>query len=147
MDWINFPELRNDQLPLYQFASPHKQIYADFTAKVVKVKDGDTIDVRGAERDFDFPVRFLNTNAPEMNEEGGKESQSWLESRILGQTVDVLIDENNRVDKWGRLLGRIFHDGMDVNEESIRAGKATTFTARNEGMIPNFNKELAERRI
>ena len=141
-DWVSFPELTNSQMNLYYFDSPHKQILEDFRALVVKVHDGDTITVRTNFRDFDFPVRFLGINAPELNEEGGREVQSWLEQRILNEEVDIIIDRNQRVGKWGRLLGKIFHRGMDLGEEEMRAGKATTFEARNEGMLPDLNKEL-----
>lgn len=141
-DWVNFPELTNSQMQLYYFESPHKQILEDFRALVVKVHDGDTITVRTNFRDFDFPVRLLGIDAPELNQEGGKESQSWLEQRILNEEVDIIMNRNQRVGKWGRLLGKIFHRGMDLGEEEMRAGKATTFKGRNEGKLPDLNKEL-----
>lgn len=141
-DFINFPELANSQMALYYFESPHKQITEDIRATVIKVHDGDTLTVRVNFRDFDFPVRFLNTDAPELNEDGGHESRDWLESRILGEEIDILIDPDQRVGKWGRLLGTIFHRGMSLNDESIRAGMSVPFDNRNEGEIPNWNKEM-----
>lgn len=141
-DFINFPELANSQMDVYYFESPHKQILEDFRAQVVKVHDGDTITVRVDFRDFDFPVRFLGTNAPELNEPNGKEAQQWLENLILNEEVDILINSKQRVGKWGRLLGTIFHKGININEESIRMGIATTFEGRNEGRIPDLNKTL-----
>ncbi len=130
------PELPNSQIDIYYFQSPHIQILEDFRATVVKVIDGDTIRLRWSERDFDFPLRFLDTNAPEMNEKGGKESKKWLENIILDQFVDILIDPQQRVGKWGRILGKVFFKGMDINEESIRSGHATSFENRREGQIP-----------
>ncbi len=141
-DFERFPELTNSQMEIYYFESPHKQIVEDFRARVLKVHDGDTITVRTDFRDFDFPVRFLGTNAPELNEPNGDVSQKWLESKILNEEVEILIDKNQRVGKWGRLLGEIFHGGISLNEESIRAGKATEFDNRNEGELPDLNKEL-----
>ncbi len=123
-DW---PELTNNQMAIYYFQSPHKQIMEDFEARVVRVIDGDTIKVRWRERDFDFPVRFASTAAPELNEEGGRESKSWLESQIEGEMVLVGIDVNNRVGKWGRILGTIMHGGMDINRMSIDTGHAIPF--------------------
>jgi endonuclease YncB( thermonuclease family) len=140
-DFIKFPELRNgEQMQLYYWESPHKQILEDIRAEVVKVVDGDTIRVKWRERDFDFPVRFLGTNAPEMNEPRGKECRSWLEGIILNQEIDIIIDKNQRVGKWGRLLGVIFFKGMNINEEMVRSGKSTTFEARHEGLLPDLNK-------
>jgi len=124
-DFKRFPELTNSQMAFYYFDSPHQQIAEDFWAKVVRVKDGDTIQVKADFRDFDFPIRFSNILAAEMNEEGGKESQSWLESQILGEEVEIVINKKNRVGKWGRLLGQVRHKGFDMGELSIQNDKST----------------------
>ena len=136
-DFISWPELTNAQMQFYYFDSPHKQITEDFTAKVVKVHDGDTITVRWSERNFDFPIRFANTAAPELNEEGGHKTQSWLEKRILGEEVMIILSPQ-RVEKWGRILGTIIHNGMDVGEEEIMMGLATTWEGRKDGVIPKW---------
>jgi len=141
-DWVKFPELRNSEVDLLYWQSPHKQIFEDFRAKVTKVIDGDTIRVLWNKRNFTFPVRFLGTNAPEMNERGGRSSQEWLEGKILGSKVDILIDPKQRVGKWGRILGTIIYNGVNMNEATIWAGKATTFENRNEGKIPPLAKLL-----
>lgn len=145
-DFKKFPELTNNQLSFYYFDSPHRQITDNFLAEVIKVTDGDTIRVRWTERDFDFPVRFINIAAPESNEEGGEASQSWLEQRILGEEVEIIIDPDNRVEKWGRLLGEVTHFGMDIGEESIFLGHALSWSDRGAGKIPDFAKELAKER-
>jgi len=77
-----------------------------------------------------------------MSEEGGEEVRSWLEGILLNEMVDVVINPRIRVGKWGRILGTIIHRGVNINEESIRTGRATTFTARGEGKIPNINEIL-----
>jgi len=140
-DFEMFPELTNGQMEIYYFESPHKQITEDFDAHVDKVIDGDTIRVSCDFRDFSFPVRFLDTNAKEMSE-GGAKAKSWLKSKIEDEEVRILINANKRVGKYGRLLGRVFHSGMDINDESIRVGMATKFDQRNEGQLPNINKDL-----
>lgn len=128
-DFKQFPELTNSQMQVYYFASPHKQIVEPLIAKVVKVTDGDTIRVKWQERDFDFPVRFAELAAPERNEKGGKESQSWLESQILGKEVEV-IPTKTRVEKWGRLLANIIHMGMNMSQLSIDTGHAISWAER-----------------
>ena len=126
-DFKLFPELTNRQMALYYFDSPHKQITENFEAKVVKVTDGDTIRVEWNERDFSFPIRFANIAAPELNEEGGKESQNWLERQIMGEEVMIIVNRQNRVEKWGRLLGEIIHGGININEASKVNGHALPF--------------------
>ena len=141
-DFKQFPELTANQMNLYYFESPHKQIFNDFKAKVLKVKDGDTIQLVWDERSFDFPMRFLDINTKEMSEDGGEKAKSWLVKRIEGEEVDITINKLNRVDKWGRLLGAVRFGGMDIGEEMMRNGLATRFDQRNEGKIPNLNLEM-----
>lgn len=124
------------------FNSPHKQIREDFTAEVVKVHDGDTVKLRWKDRDFDFPLRFINIAALELKDDGGKESQGWLENKILGKVVDIKMNQYNRVDKWGRLLGNVEMGGIDVGEESILAGHSVSWDERNDGALPDFEGEL-----
>jgi len=140
-DFKKFPELRNSQMEIYYFESPHKQIFEDFMAEVVKVTDGDTIRVRADFRDFDFPIRFSGTNAKELNE-GGERAKEWLINLIEGEEVKILINPKNRVGKWGRLLGEVFFLGRNVNDESINQGFATPFEERGDGEIPDINKSL-----
>ncbi len=131
-DFKRFPELTNSQMRHYYFDSPHEQITRNFIAKVVKVTDGDTIRVETDFRDFSFPIRFLNTDAPEIREkeEGAIESQKWLENLILNQEVEILVDPQNRVETWGRLLGEILFQGMNINKLSILEGHAVRFEDR-----------------
>ena len=144
-DFKLFPELTNRQMLFYYNDSPHKQITENFSAKVVKVTDGDTIRVRWEERDFDFPIRFIDTAAPELDEEGGIEAQKWLSSLILGEEVDIVVDRKLRVGKWGRLIAKVFHEGINLSEASIREGHALRWEDRKSRSlpeIPDFDKQM-----
>lgn len=138
-DYEKYPELRNAQIEVFGFESPHMQITEDFRATVVRVHDGDTVTLRTAFRNFDFPLRLLDINCPEMNE-GGDEARDFVRERVLNEEVDVLINPKNRVDKYGRLLGKILHRGMDLGYELMVVGLATPFTQRKEGELPNLDK-------
>ena len=137
-DYKAFPELTDSQLEQLQFTSPHKQITEDFKATVVKVHDGDTITLRTDFRDFDFPLRFLDIDSPELSE-GGEEAREWLKSKLLNQTVQILIDSKNRVGKYGRLLGKVLFNGLNVAEEELALGLAKPFGRKNEAQVPNNN--------
>lgn len=139
-DFKKYPELTNRQLQEH-IQSPHPQITEDIIVEVVKVVDGDTIRVKWSERNFDFPVRFLGINAPEMNE-GGEEAKEYLKNSIEGEEVELIIDQNQRVGKYGRLLARVISTGLDMGSTMIRLGYATNFENRNEGKIPDNNKIL-----
>ena len=143
-DYERYPELTNVQLQVLQFTSPHKQITEDFKAEVIKVHDGDTVTLRTGFRDFDFPLRLLDIDSPEMSE-GGAEARDWLKNKILNQVVQVLVDPNQRVGKYGRLLGRIFFNGLDVGQEELSLGYAKEFGRKKEGEPAPLDKIFALR--
>lgn len=138
-DYVEFPELTNKQINEFGFSSPHEQIVADFSAVVVKVIDGDTVRLRSDNRDFTFPLRLLDIDAPEMNE-GGEEARDWLKNRVLNTEVQIKINPSNRVGKFGRLLGKIFHNGMDLGQEMFYLGLVSVFGMKDEGVIPDSHK-------
>ena len=144
-DFKKYPELSNAQMAEFQFSSPHQQITEDFMATVIKVHDGDTITLTTAFRDFDFPMRLADIDAPELNA-GGDTARDWLKEKILNADIMVEIDPNNRVEKWGRLLGRVIHNGMDVGQEALQLGLVKNFEKRDEGQLPNLIKDLAIKR-
>ena len=141
-DFDKFPELTNTQMEFHYFDSPHTQIVRDFIATIAKVTDGDTVRLNWDERDFEFCMRLRDIDTPELGS-GGEASKYHLKDLIEGKEVDILIDPENRVDKWGRLLGDVLFDGMKMSEEMIFTGHAAPFTQRREGEIPDHNLEMA----
>ena len=138
-DYEKFPELSNSQLEEFGFMSPHKQITEDFEAEVTKVHDGDTITLRSNFRDFKFPLRLLNIDAPELNE-GGDIARDWLKNQIEGKKVQIIIDKNQRVGKYGRLLGKVMYRGLDMGEAMLMMNLAVEFGKKNEGKPPKLDK-------
>lgn len=147
-DFKNFPELTNSQMQFYYWESPHKQLVGSFWAEVIRVHDADTIIVRIPERDFDFPIRFSDTSARELVEKperdtsnqlcaDGQSAQKWLENRVLGKEVLVQLTDS-RVDKWGRLLGKVLFQGIDLGTELEWQGQAVSWGRRNDGKIPRL---------
>lgn len=138
-DFKKYPELTNQQISEFGLLSPHVQLTEDFDATVVKVHDGDTVTLRTSTRDFDFPIRFLDIDAPELGE-GGEEARDWLEGVILGEEVRIVLDTNNRVDKYGRLLGRVLSRGLDVADMMLSLGLVQEFGRKNEGRWESVDK-------
>lgn len=149
VDWITnrlfgVVEWSSVQLREWGFASPHKQVGSGFfSARVVGVHDGDTISLSTGWRDFNFPLRIANIDAPEMNE-GGEKARDWLRSRILGQNVVVSVNPKNRVGKYGRLIGEVFHGGFNLGDEMRRRGLVFKFGQRNLFKVPDLGKLLQE---
>ena len=140
-DFNKRPELWNSVMDFYYWDSPHKQITADFRGKVVNVHDGDTISVETAFRDFNTKVRMIGIDSLELNA-GGHKAKNWLESQILNQQVDILVDPQERVGKWGRILGQVIFQGMNMNEMAIINGMAVPFDQRDELANRSFEKAI-----
>ncbi len=97
-------------------------IAREYPAEVVRVIDGDTVEIT---IDLGFKlalrgehVRLANANAPEKNTPAGVVSKGWLAVQIEGKRCLVVTDDKNERDKYGRILGRILIDGVDIGERA-----------------------------
>lgn len=91
----------------------------EFDAKVIAVMDGDTVMVL---RDGNkIKVRLVNIDAPESDQEFGKESRQALVNRVLKKQVHV---DSKAIDVYGRMIAEISVDGMSVNEAQVQSGMA-----------------------
>lgn len=95
-------------------------------AVVVRVIDGDTVDVRIKERRV--RVRLLNIDTPESTKPGqveclGAEATDLTSSLLSpGETVDLSYDDD-LYDRYGRLLAHVrTSDGVYVSDEIARQG-------------------------
>ncbi len=121
-----FPELTNNQLNIFYFESPHRQITEDFHGFVTKVTDGDTIHIKWNQREKPIVIRLVGIAAAEIKEKDGVKSQRWLENKVGGKEVEIVLDEE-RVGKWGRILGTVIQAGFNINYESLETGHSIPF--------------------
>jgi len=94
------------------------------TWRVVGVHDGDTITCLD-ETNQQQKVRLAAIDAPEVGQEYGRASREALAAMVFGKTVSVA-DEGR--DQYGRWIGRVNVDGLDVNRQMIATGNAWHFT-------------------
>ena len=96
---------------------------------VTDVIDGDTVKVQKDNQQF--TVRLIGIDAPEVkgNECKNKESTQFLEKLILNRDVELETDPTQEIfDRYGRTLGYIFLDGMNINELMVSSGLAKEYT-------------------
>lgn len=96
---------------------------ADWDGQVVGVSDGDTLTALHdgkAER-----VRLDEIDAPESSQAYGQASKKSLSDLCFGKFAAI---KEQGTDKYGRTLGRVFCDGMEVNTEQVRRGLAWFYT-------------------
>ena len=116
--------------------------------KIVKFVDGDGIILENIVSKKEFEVRFLGIDAPEINYcnkikkdeielqvpaalliKLGYLSFNFLKDQVnLGDVCTLVQEQNNLVDKYGRLLGYlILNDGRVLNEIMIKEGYAKPY--------------------
>ncbi len=107
--------------------------YNEKTFTVVKVVDGDTIDIDVPDGKFpDTRIRLLAVDTPETDKSPsgamyfGKEASDFVRKIAMEQKVTVLLDKLSKTrDKYGRLLAFVrFADGKILNEELVSQGFA-----------------------
>lgn len=93
-----------------------------FSAKVVKISDGDTITILQGKQQI--KVRLFGIDAPELKQPYGKKSKQFLANLIAGKVVEV---EENGKDRYKRTLGIIHYKGQDINAQMVLNGYAWAY--------------------
>lgn len=92
----------------------------ELRGRIVRVSDGDTVTVLDA-ANTQHKIRLLDIDAPESSQAFGQKSRDLLASFIAGKDVRVEFSEK---DQYGRVLGTIFLDDLDVNLKMVEEGMA-----------------------
>jgi endonuclease YncB( thermonuclease family) len=97
--------------------------------KVVDIHDGDTITL--LTEDQRIHVRMAQIDAPELDQSFGPQSQQALHQRLFHKNVRVsktTVDRHgSTVDKYGRTVGTVFIDNVNVNKEQVKKGMAWAY--------------------
>jgi len=98
--------------------------YADtLTGKVIHIADGDTVTIIA--NNSQHRIRLLGIDAPEKTQAYGKQSRVALNRAINGKYVTV---EWNKRDDYGRIIGKVVYNGIDINLQQIQKGMAWHYT-------------------
>ncbi len=102
-------------------------IYGDFNAQVVRIVDGDTIQVIDS-NGIKFKIRLLGIDTPELKQRFGYESSLSLKKIIDGKSVIIISKtEKNKpytLGRYKRIIGKIILNGKDINLEMVQKGMA-----------------------
>lgn len=94
-----------------------------FTGTVVKIVDGDTLDV-GKTR-----IRLALVNTPERGEPGYREAASFTASICpVGSTALVDEDDGQTAGSYGRMVGKVTCGGKMLNEQLLETHHAQILT-------------------
>ncbi|ECK5081646.1 thermonuclease family protein [Salmonella enterica] len=111
---------------------------AQLQGKVIRVLDGDTIEVLQERQPV--RVRLLNIDAPEKKQPFGRWSTNQLKSLLAGQSVTV---SYTQTDRYGRVLGRVVTaNGTEANRQQVLKGAAWVYDRYNtDNSLPALQRE------
>jgi micrococcal nuclease len=112
--------------------------FADFTGRVAKVSDGDTLTVLFNKTQV--RVRLDAIDAPERGQAFGKRSQQSLAQLCAGKDAQVV--ERGK-DRYGRTIGVVTCAAIEANTEQVRRGLAWVFVKYAPTGSPLYGLEAA----
>jgi len=106
----------------------------EFEGTVTYIVDGDTLDIN------DNRIRLSLVNTPERGQEGYMEAKKLVQKLCLNKKGEVDIDDGQRRgDRYGREVGIIYCDGINVNKALIENNLAIIYSRYCE--ISEFSNE------
>ena len=94
--------------------------FAQLTGKVVSVEDGDTVTVLDATKQ-QTRVRLTGIDCPESGQDFGSEAKQDLSKIVYGEQGVIV---GSKIDRYGRLVGKIILKGRDIDLDIVSAGLA-----------------------
>jgi endonuclease YncB( thermonuclease family) len=107
---------------------------------VVGVTDGDTITVLDTSN-TKHKIRLSGIDAPEKGQAFGQRSKQSLSNLVFSKSVTV---QSSKRDRYGREIGKVLVNGLDVNLEQIRLGMAWHYKAYQREQSPQDRAEYSE---
>jgi micrococcal nuclease len=84
----------------------------ELVGNVTYVVDGDTLDING------IRIRLSLVDTPERGQPGYKEAKELVKSLCLGKNAELDVDDGQRRgDRYGRELGIVYCNGLNINEK------------------------------
>ena len=90
-------------------------------ARVVRIADGDTLELVPTGRVERVRVRLEGVDAPELGEDFSRDAQNFLRRLLLDQQIRLI---GRDVDRYGRLVARVQIGGRDASQALLEAGLA-----------------------
>ena len=104
---------------LFIMSTPTLLYAGAWEGKVVGVSDGDTIKV--LKEGKQVIIRLASIDCPEKGQPYGQAATKFTASLVAGKVVKVWQTDT---DRYGRIVGFVFVDGIDLNKELLKAGMA-----------------------
>ncbi len=91
---------------------------AQTTAKVVGIKDGDTVVVL-LDGNIQKTLRLAEVDCPESGQPFGKNAKQFTSDQVFGKQITFVATDE---DRYGRTIAKIYYDNKYLSAEIIKAG-------------------------
>lgn len=108
---------------------------------VTHVSDGDTVWVRALADGYEYKVRLLGIDAPEICQVWGPQSRAALHAAVDEQLVEVT---GNHHDSYGRLLAQLSRQGQDVGAWMVLHGYAWSYRYQKRAGLYDAQQQYAQ---
>jgi micrococcal nuclease len=95
-------------------------VFGQLTGKVVSVADGDTLTLLTSDQ-HQTRIRLHGIDCPERKQDFGAKAKQFLADLVFAKEVYV---KGMDIDRYGRTIGIVIVEGVNVNEALLRAGIA-----------------------
>lgn len=114
-----------------------------FWGKVVRVIDGDTIEV--LQEKTPVRIRLANIDAPEKKQAFGRWSTNQLKGLVAAQPVTVTYTQT---DRYGRIIGRVFTtNDTEASRFMVQSGAAWVYDKYNsDNSLPALQRAAQEQK-
>lgn len=114
------------------------------TGEVIKIADGDTLTILTNNKQQE-KIRLIEIDAPEKHQAFGNKSRQSLAALCFKQPAVIHYEIR---DRYGRILGRVFCNGIDANKDQIKNGMAWVYVkyAKDKSLFA-IEKEAKDKKI
>lgn len=111
---------------------------SELNCLVVALSDGDTFTCLDFAKQ-QHKIRLANIDTPEKNQPYGAKAKQVLSALIFNKHVLI---ETQGFDRYGRAIGLVHEDGINVNREMVARGAAWVYPKYNQDLsLPNIERE------
>jgi endonuclease YncB( thermonuclease family) len=133
--------MRHILLLILAFTSLASSADAVHHGKFIKIADGDTLTILVDKQQL--KIRLSDIDTPERKQPFGTKAKQALSDLAFGKQARVV---EVAVDRYGRIVDRVYVDGLDVNAVLVRGGYAWVYRKYSQdGKLLNLEAQAKEK--
>jgi len=119
-------------ISFFTYNNSYSQSNDFIIGKVIGISDGDTFSLLLEKDNFEIRVRLNHIDCPEKKQPYSQKAKKKLSDLIFGKQCKVYYSKK---DGYGRVLGTVFINNVNINEEMVKSGFAWHFKKYSDSKI------------